>query len=455
MSVKRVAIIGGGLAGLATAVFLKNSDRGNEFDIMLYESSPKLGGRTYSFFDNNTNLFFDNGQHILAGWYENTFKYLNIIGSNGLLDIQKGLEINFINKEKQNFRLKAPQIIAPLNMIIALWRYKAIGFMDKLRLKNILKLINVEKFNDELLLSMNAEELLSKLKQSKRIREYFWEPFIYAVFNTRAENVSAKMLVEVLKRGFSKVNSSNLIIPKTDLGKLFIEPAEKFFKENNVRIKYSSRVNEVLIENNTATLLRTENGGEENFDMIVSAVPFFAFRKMFDEKMFNDNFPDSDRLRPSSITSVHLFFEEDIPEEMLQDNSFGMTGLIRTKVQWIFKRSNRHLSLVISGSDFLNIDDETSITDAEKEELLKMINDELSSCLNGIEKLKLNSSKIIKEKRATFIPDKRSYSIRPDTECKIKNLYIAGDWTNTGLPATIESAITSAKKVTNKILNSN
>lgn len=450
---KRVAIIGGGLAGLSSAVFLKNSDINNDFEVKIYEASPKLGGRTYSFLDKQTNLFFDNGQHILAGWYKNTFEYLKIIGSTGLLNYQRGLEINFINKNQEAFKLKAPEIIAPLNMLIALWKYKAISFGDKLRLRKILKLINVEKFSEELLSSMAASELLSNLKQSKRINEYFWEPFIYAVFNTNAENVSAKIFVEVLKRGFSKVNSSNLIIPKVDLGKLFIEPAEKYFENSKVEVKLSSRIEQILTEDETVTGIRFEDNSEEKFDTVISAVPFFAFKNLFRENVFHNNFPDTDNLKPSSITSVHLFFDNNIPTEMLQDNSFGMTGLIGTRVQWIFKRSNKHLSLVISGSDFIKTDDDVLVTDTGKDDLIKLIMNELEKCIPGISDLKLNGYRIIKEKRATFIPDNESYKYRQDFECWLKNLYIAGDWTNTGLPATIESAVTSAKEISNKILN--
>lgn len=72
MKRKRILIIGGGLAGLSSAVFIKNADDENQYDITILEASPKFGGRTYSYFDKNYDTFFDNGQHILAGWYKNT-----------------------------------------------------------------------------------------------------------------------------------------------------------------------------------------------------------------------------------------------------------------------------------------------------------------------------------------------------------------------------------------------
>jgi protoporphyrinogen oxidase len=108
-SKKTVTVIGGGVAGLSAAVFL--NEKG--FKVKLLEASPKLGGRAYSFFDKEKDLFFDNGQHILAGWYENTFEYLKIIGSYDKLNFQKSLEVNFFNTDKEVFKLKCPDLTPP------------------------------------------------------------------------------------------------------------------------------------------------------------------------------------------------------------------------------------------------------------------------------------------------------------------------------------------------------
>ena len=136
---------------------------------------------------------------------------------------------------------------------------------------------------------------------------------------------------------------------------------------------------------------------------------------------------------------------------MLEDNSFGMTGLIGKTVQWIFKRSSRHLSLVISGSDFIDDGQGDSITDSEAKEIYKIAYNDLSSSIIRYDKLQISGSKMIKEKRATFIPYNESDNYRLESKTHIKNLLIAGDWTNTGYPATIESAATSAKNCVNMI----
>ncbi|MEB2329515.1 MAG: FAD-dependent oxidoreductase [Ignavibacteriaceae bacterium] len=447
MKRKRILIIGGGLAGLSSAVFIKNADDENQYDITILEASPKFGGRTYSYFDKNYDTFFDNGQHILAGWYKNTFNYLKTIGSSNLLNVQENLEINFIDISGETFVLKVPGVIAPFNIIFALWKYNAIRLTDKIKLIHVMRLINVEKFNDEYLLSVSADILLTRLKQSECIRKYFWNPFIYAVFNSPATKVSAKMFVEILKHGFSGRKTSNLIIPKTDLNKLFIDPALTYLSNRGVDLKPGSRVKRIVSENGYVSSVILENDEAVECDFIISGVPFFSFKRLFDEKEYPGNFKDSDMLRASSITSIHVFFNEPVPETMIPLNSLGMNGLIGTKIQWVFRRSNVHLSLIISGSDFIKLDSGDTITAEEKAHISNLAMKELALCFDGIEKLSLKGVKVIKEKRATFIPDNESYKYRVDASCNIGNLYVAGDWTNTGLPATIESAITSAYNI--------
>lgn len=222
-------------------------------------------------------------------------------------------------------------MIAPFNIIFALWKYNAIRLTDKIKLIHVLRLINVEKFNDEYLLSVSADILLTRLKQSECIRKYFWNPFIYAVFNSPATKVSAKMFVEILKHGFSGRKTSNLIIPKTDLNKLFIDPALTYLSNRGVDLKPGSRVKRIVSENGYVSSVILENDEAVECDFIISGVPFFSFKRLFDEKEYPGNFKDSDMLRASSITSIHVFFNEPVPETMIPLNSLGMNGLIGTK----------------------------------------------------------------------------------------------------------------------------
>lgn len=435
---KSVTVIGAGIAGLSTAVFLTEKD----FKVTLIEASPKLGGRAYSFFDKERNQFFDNGQHILAGWYKNTFEYLKIIGSYDKLNFQKELEVNFINTDKKVFKLKCPDELPPMNLLKGLLKFGAFGLRDKFALKNIKKLLD-DKNNFESKFT-NVRELLTGIKQRPNLIKYFWEPFILAVFNSKLEDVNVEIFLNVMRTGFNEKTNSTLVIPDVNLNELLIDGAVKYFERKDVTVHLNKRVNQIMTKEGEKKIeyIILEDDEKIHSDFIVSAVPFFAFRKLFDEKDYYSNNFKSELLKTSSIVSVHLFFEDNIPEETIPYNSFGMTGLIGTIVQWIFKRSDKHLSLVISGADDLQI------TDMSHEDIFKLCSKDLNQTINNFDKLKISEYKVIKEKRATFIPDYSSTEFRPAQKTNYENLFIAGDWTDTSLPATIEGAVSSAKKCT-------
>jgi len=429
---KLVTIIGGGLAGLSSAVFLHKKG----YNVQLFESSPKLGGRAYSFYDREKNLYFDNGQHILAGWYENTFEYLKAIGSYDKLNFQSNLEVNFYDTNKDSFNLKTYNLPAPFNLLIGLLNFKALSTSDKFSVFKIYKIFtdkNLEKLS-------NVAELLKAIKQTPTLIQYFWEPFILAVFNAKPESINCKIFLEILKNGFSKKSFSNLVIPKVNLNELFIDDALTYFEKNNIKVVEKEKISKLFFNGNTIDYAVTESGNKIKSDYYISAVPFFRFKELFEINDYNQYFKGRGNLHSSSIISLHLFFENEVPADLLKNNSFGMTGLIGTKVQWIFKRNPKHLSLVISASDFLD-----ELTDESNETIYKNCLSELSKCLKGFDELKVKDYKIIKEKRATFIPDNESINERPNQKTAIQNFFIAGDWTNTGLPATIESAIKSSK----------
>ena len=441
MDKKSVAIIGGGLAGLASAVFL--SSRKDEFDISIYEASPKLGGRAYSFKDSKTGLYFDNGQHILAGWYKNTFDYLKIVGTFGKLSFQKSLEVNFIDIDGSVLKLKPPNLPAPFDILSGLYKFKKFSAKDKLAL-SMLSPGFLRSGKD-----MNALELLDKLGQTQNLITYFWEPFIYAVFNAKPENVSGELLMNILRIGFLKPGNSNLVIPNVNLNELFIDDAIKYFDTKGINYFTSAKISSVELDGDKMISAVKENGEKITADYFISAVPFFRFTEVFSNI---EPFKKVSNLRSSSITSIHIFFSEDIPESMLADNSFGMTGLIGRTVQWIFKRNPRHLSLVISGSDFIDDGEGDSITDTESQRIYEIAYADLCSSIKNFNSIPVSGYKVIKEKRATFIPDNESIKYRLPQKTSYQNLFIAGDWTDTGYPATIESAITSAKKCADLIL---
>ena len=431
---QKIVIIGGGIAGISAAVFCKELG----FNVELLESSPKLGGRAYAFYDKEQNQYFDNGQHILAGWYENTLRFFDIIGSKSKLNFQNSLEVNFFNTDQKKFHLKIPAANPPYNILKGIFSYKALSLRDKFSFLKFNSFIKSPIPDNDI----PVNELFIKFSQTENLIKYFWEPFLLAVFNATPENISSVLLYNVLTTGFKNKNSSALLIPNVNLNELYIDDSISYF--NNKGIKYSTgiKVKRIELNGKHVNKILLDNGEEIMADEYICSVPFFRLKELFEPEVFNEHLSLTENLKTSAITSVHLFFEEDIPEEIFSSEAFGMNGLIGTKVQWVFKRSTRHLSLVISGSDFLD-----NITEMAAESILNLSLKELSLCFTGFEKLKLKSYKVIKEKRATFLPEAGSEKYRLKSTGTFENLSFAGDWINTGLPSTLESAVKSSAEI--------
>jgi squalene-associated FAD-dependent desaturase len=432
----RVCVIGAGIAGLAAAVFLEHK----LFSVTLIESSPRLGGRAYSFFDKNLNGFIDNGQHILASWYNSTFEFLKIIGTYDELKFQKRLEVKFVDLEGNRYHFKSPNLPPPLHLIWGLWIYKALKWKDKYGIAKLVNSVVFDRFKESELKRMNVSELFELTKQSNRVIEYFWEPFIIAVFNARPHETSAWLFMQILKIGFLRKNSSNLVLPRSNLKGLYVDASVRFLIDNEVCLLKGSRIEKLNFENDKLISIELENNNKLNFDYYISAVPFFEFKNLMGEEIYERDFGFVDDLISSPIVNVHHVYRSNAGENIFKDDFVGILGGVS---QWIFKVNDSHICIVISSAK--------AIIEMDKEELIELTKIELIKCIPGFRNAEFIYSKVVKEKRATFLPDIGSVNARPKNKTKYKNFFVAGDWTDTGFPATLESAVRSAQNCVNEI----
>ncbi len=427
-----VTVIGGGIAGLSSAVFL--AEKG--FKVTLYEASPKLGGRAYSFFDNTIGAVLDNGQHILASWYKNTFDYLRIIGTFDKLSFQKQLEVNFADQKGRIYRFKCPKLLPPLHLLAGIMKFKALGFKDKLTLIRLVRFIKNKKLTRDKLSELNTDKLFSLTGQTKRLIENFWKPFIIAVFNASPVDTSALLFADMIRTGFLEKGGSELVLPDDNLSEIFVNSVGSYLSGKKCEIETNQRISKISIEENRITSLIDEDNNEIKSNFYISAVPFFEFTKLFGDQLYSSG------LKTSPIVNIHLKFESDIG--MTFNNRF--IGMLGSNVQWVFKVKSDQLCLVISAAN------ETA--EMDKEKIVELAEKELFNSFPELKSVKITGKRVIKEMRATFIPNSDSISARPMSKTSIKNLFIAGDWTDTGLPATIEGAIKSSKTCVNELLKS-
>jgi squalene-associated FAD-dependent desaturase len=426
--VKKCVIIGSGFAGLSAAVYLSKAG----YKVIILESSPKPGGRAYSFKDSKSGDIVDNGQHILMGCYKYTLNFFNEIEADKNLLFQENLKIIFLKENFKTFPLSCPNFLYPFNLLFALMNYKAISSEEKIQfLSFFIKLFlssgrELEKFT--------VYEWLKKENQSENAQKAFWEILAVGALNTNTKRASAKIFADILKEIFFKGNkASTIIIPKLDLSRTYCDQSINFIKNRKGEIYFGENVLKLEDENSKIVKIITSKREITDFDFVISSVPNFAYKKIIKSEKLNCAFEPE----YSPIISVHIWLNENLLKEKFY-------GLINSSVQWIFNHE-KYITLVISNAG--------SLIEKCNEEIFKYVTEELEKFILLNPKA-ISSYKIIKEKKATFVPSQNIIKQRPSSATKFKNFFLAGDWTNTGLPSTIESAVKSGKIASDLIIDS-
>lgn len=420
---KKVLVIGGGLAGLSTAVYLSK----NKFKVTLLEASPKLGGRTYSFYDKELDLEIDNGQHIMMGCYRATIDFLELIGSKEKLHVENNLNLLFFNSGYKNVEIKSLGIFYPFDLIFGLLLARGLTFKEKYQLKIFFTKLIFQKGSK--LQNLTVSEWLRINRQSESLITKFWSVLVLGTMNTSPDKASAGTFFNVLKNVFLKGgNGYEMVIPKTGLSKIFCEPAEKFITVHNGNIIKSERIENVSVKNDKIVQVDSNKNNYTGYDYYVAAVPYGAISKLVEISKIDFQF--------SPIVTIHI--KMDTSEFDRKYYAF-----LNSPIHWVFIHKN-HVSCVTSDAE--------NLVALSEEEIKNVILKELRIIFPG-KNFYLNSMKVIKEKRATFIPSVQFERQRKNIKSNIKNLYFAGDWTTHDLPSTIESAVMSGINVSSNIIS--
>jgi len=454
-----VIIIGGGLSGLSAAVEL--CAQGHRTLVLEQHQHP--GGRAYSFIDAATDDSIDNGQHLMMGCYHATRRYMRIIGTEYLISLQPSLRIEFLHPSKKSLRLACPPLRSPLHLLVGLMRFKGVPLKNRLEMLRVAKQIfHTSLSKEQELDKLNVEEWLIKLGQSDLSRKFLWDVITIGALNNHPKNVSALILFRVLRAAFlGKREHSSLLLPRAGLSDVLVNPAVEFIRRNGGDVLLGTEVSKVHFEDEKIISISTQDGKEFRAQVFLNAVPWYGFERILSNsgvrseltvKTPSRELYDPDRFKASPIISIHLWLDRTILEE-------EFAALIDTRVQWIFNKSSKtmkpfahgkvkkqgkeektpqQLSLVISGArEFLEL---------SKQELIAIALEDLKQVLPKTKNANIVHSVVIKEKRATFTPSPELEAMRPLPETTFSNLFLAGDWTNTGFPATIEGAVLSGKK---------
>lgn len=429
----RVIIIGGGFAGLRAAVSL--SERGSE--VLLLERRGFLGGRAYSFQDSVTGDTVDNGQHLFMGCYRQTTAFLEKIGCLDRLKFQDNPRVDFLDRENGFISFDCPPLPAPFHAVAGLLKMKGITYGDKLRAFKVGRAIQRNGKSKSTPVTVSA--WLDRLGQSQKIKERFWYPMTIATLNESPEIASAEMMRVVLKEAFAGSRKGTSIgIARVGLSDLYTTGAQAFIESHGGKVRTAAQVNRLVVERNKVVAVELKDGERITADYFISAVTHSAFLQMIPDELRENEFRALASLGSSPIVSINLWFDRSVI-----DREF--VGLIGTRSQWIFNKdlivkpagqANQIAVIISAARDFV---------DWTKDRMVEMALAELKELLPESRSAKLIHCRIIKEREATLSHTLESDRIRPGARTSLSNLILAGDWTDTGLPATIESAVISGE----------
>lgn len=422
----RVAIVGGGLAGLSAGCAL--ADAGVE--VTLFERRPFLGGRASSYEHPGTGEVIDNCQHVLLGCCTNLIDFYRRLGVEQ--KIAWFTTLHFIEPGGRRSDISPSLLPAPLHNTPAFLRAGFLDFADKDAIARAMMPLIGGLPED------TAENFLLWLQrhgQTERAIERFWKPVLVSALNEDLDRMSVRYAAQVFRESFLKSASAGAMgVPRVPLTELY-SAAGDYIRARSGEVLLRRAVDSVAPAER-GVVLRT--GGEQlEFDSVILAVPFDQLSKMLPSAS-GELQAMLTRLEHSPITGIHLWFDRpitDLPHAVLLERT----------IQWMFNKtilqerdaegSKSYLELVVSSSK--------SLVAKSRQEIIDLAVGELAEFFPAAREAKLEKATVIKEIHATYSAQPLSDRYRPASKTAWHGIFLAGDWTATGWPATMEGAVRS------------
>ena len=434
-----ILVIGGGFAGLAAAVDL--AERG--LPVLVLERRNFLGGRAYSFTDKITGDVIDNGQHLMMGCYHHTLALLDKIGARDKLKFQTNPCVDFLHEASGHASFQCPPWPAPLHLLGGLARLQTLNWRDRwqaLRVGFALRNLNGNRAR---LADLTVRQWLNELGQTAQMQSRFWDLIALATLNETPERASADMFARVLEQAFMQSKQdSTMVISRTGLSDLYTTDAQAFIERRGGKIRLNASVKAIDFADEKALGVTLDDGETIGASAVISAAPYFMLKHMLPAELVKQHaaWQAIGQLESAPIVSINLWYDRQVTE-------LEFVGLLDSPIEWVFNknaiagnhaRATQHLALVISGAH--------EAAKQSKEELLAVAQREMRRFFPAARQAELMHSFVIREHDATLSHVIGTARLRPSQQTPYPNFFLAGDWTATGLPATIESAVWSGQE---------
>ena len=441
-------VIGGGLAGIAAAARLAESG----WRVTLLEARSSLGGRAFSFVDRESGRELDNGQHVFVGACRSLTEFFERIGVGDLWHLQPRLNVDVYDRAGRRGKLYGLGGPAPGHLLAAFVTYRHLSLGDKLRaVRGVIAAMLADRTAPEME-TTSFYDWLRAHGQSKRCIDNLWNVIIEGTLNDNIRDVSAAMGLMIAQDGLLKGRREiNIGYPKAPLAQAVGVPSKTYLHKLGVRTLLGCPVHAIKADED-ASVLGVEAGGGQIFraDAYVSAAPFWILPSLIPDHLAGmAPFNSLTELQASPIVNVHLEYDRPV-----MDGEFCY--FLDNPLQWVFNdslirggdRSHGGQSLTVS------ISAAWEHIDLPRTELARRIADEMQAAFPKARQAQLVNSTVVKQRNATFRCTPGAQRFRPGPVTASPNLFLAGEWTDTGWPSTMEGAIISGYNAAAAVMSS-
>lgn len=439
-------VVGGGLAGLASAVWLAEANH----DVTLLERRGALGGRTISIPQPDIDDIPDNGQHVFASGYENLFRYLDSVGTREHVEFPGHMTLRMPGGDS---RLSSFWGLDGLRAMLG--DLPGVTGLDRVRTA----IAQARLFKDAIkqpndLDNITADEWFKRIGMPASARKALWDGIVIGLTGDKTEISSAKVPADLImtgiRQGIKTKTPVSIGYPTTDLDTLFVSSAEKVFRERGVKVETRALVKQINIDNGQVQGVTLLNDDVIEADAVVCAVPVWQVNGLLDQMPGNEKIQTAiEHLTPVPIVSVNLYLDRCIGMDDWGEILYGGEGILeqvwdRQKMHGRSSEKNWFYSTTVSAS--------YELIKMNNHQIIETQMEMLSRYYPKAKNAKVLHSHIVRMPHSTFAQKPGTADVRPAQKTQVPGLVLAGDWTDTDWTTTMEGACQSAARAVDILL---